>query len=107
MSFCTIELKTILSTCRTRLPSLSRLCAERRTLMRFTKFGMLLLTSCVLAAPVFELAEVPQPEPYTFLRTQLKFSRAELLTLEDGKIIVRPVSYTHLRAHETPEQLVC
>ena len=57
--------------------------------MRFTKFRMLLLTSCIFAAPAFELAQTPQPEPYTFLRKQLKFSRTELLTLEDGKIIVR------------------
>jgi len=53
------------------------------------RFGLLILTSCVLAAPVFELAQIPQAEPYTFLRKQLAFSRAELLTLENGKIIVR------------------
>jgi hypothetical protein len=57
--------------------------------MRFLRFGLLILTSCVLAAPLVELAQTPQPEPYTFLRNQLAFSRAELLTLENGKTIIR------------------
>ena len=34
----------------------------------------------------------------------------KLIELSDGDLLTRldePVSYTHLRAHETPEHLVC
>jgi hypothetical protein len=50
---------------------------------QFLGSGLLVLLSAVL------VAEVPQPEPYTFLRKQLSFTPAELITLENGKIIVR------------------
>src|ERR1043165_7582077 len=50
---------------------------------RFLGSGLLMLLSAVL------LSEVPQPEPYTFLRKQLAVTPAELITLENNKIIVK------------------
>ena len=55
--------------------------------LRFLRFGVLMFVCLVLAAALF--AQIPQPEPYTFLRKQLAFSPAELMTLENRKIIVR------------------
>jgi len=57
--------------------------------MRFARFGLVILTCSVLGAPGPILAQTPQPEPYTFLRKQLSFSRVELSTLENGKVIVK------------------
>jgi hypothetical protein len=53
------------------------------------KLRLPILMSCVLATALPELAQTPLPEPYTFLRKQLAFSPAELLTLESGKILVK------------------
>jgi len=55
--------------------------------VRFLTSGLLIFTSSALAVAL--LAQAPQPEPYTFLRKQLAFTPAELITLENGKIIVR------------------
>ena len=54
--------------------------------LQFLRFGFLILVFFA-AAPL--LAQTLQPEPYTFLRKQLAFSPAELITLENGKIIVK------------------
>ena len=48
---------------------------------------LLFLRSGFLAAVV--LAQAPQPEPYTFLRQHLAFTPAELITLENDKILVK------------------
>jgi hypothetical protein len=45
------------------------------------------LGSGVLAVAL--LGQTPQPEPYTFLRKHLAFTPAELITLENSKIIVK------------------
>jgi hypothetical protein len=51
--------------------------------LQYLGAGLLLLH----AAAFF--AQVPQPEPYTFLRKHLAFTPAELVTLENSKIIVK------------------
>jgi hypothetical protein len=56
--------------------------------MRLVRFGLVILTCSVFVTPS-QLGQTPQLEPYTFLRTQLSFSSAELLTLENGKVIVK------------------
>ena len=53
--------------------------------LQFLRFGFLIFHSAAAAL----LAQTLQPEPYTFLRKQLAFSPAELITLENGKIIVK------------------
>lgn len=55
--------------------------------VRFLRSGLLILMSFALAAAL--VAQTPHPEPYAFLRKQLAFTPAELITLENGKIIVR------------------
>jgi hypothetical protein len=45
------------------------------------------LRSGLVAAVI--LAQTPQPAPYTFLRKQLAFTPAELIALENSKIIVK------------------
>jgi hypothetical protein len=48
--------------------------------LQFLAFGL-------LAATLF--AQAPQPQPYTFLRKQVAFTPADLIALENSKIIVK------------------
>eukprot|EP00658_Telonema_sp_P-2_P078568 TRINITY_DN7383_c0_g2_i2.p2 TRINITY_DN7383_c0_g2~~TRINITY_DN7383_c0_g2_i2.p2 ORF type:complete len:181 (-),score=65.06 TRINITY_DN7383_c0_g2_i2:67-609(-) len=42
-----------------------------------------------------------------FEKSILRFARAASLLVAAVFVVIAPVSYTHLRAHETPEHLVC
>src|SRR5674536_396033 len=58
-----------------------------------------------------DVAAQPLGDPHGLVLVGVRQRDGELLTTEAAGDVVRaqpaPVSYTHLRAHETPEHLVC
>src|SRR5678815_3085931 len=64
---------------------------------------MVLLLILQLKRPISSASYFPLTQPWMILAFLLLL----LLLLLSGVLCLYPVSYTHLRAHETPEHLVC
>src|SRR5678816_1645068 len=86
----------------TRNPSSSRRCTMAPCFCRSTASGLMMQrVRCVVIVYSFRKQGLERP-----LHTKPMLFR-KIFGVPGAGACVAPVSYTHLRAHETPEHLVC